>query len=246
MASLPNVNIQDPEKYNLDKRQQNPQPHTTVRANIFPDVNHRPRFSHQARRAVLAKGIFDVLFSLTVLFLPSLSYTEILPKMISKITGLQFVPWQQHPTLGALIMGCAFSAFTAGQTESDDAFRVVAALNGAFAITGLLICTFMRSYANSFLLIASLQDILWFLVIQRAGGYGVLDCLGLSQRGMYILEEKLSREVRQQKARLAEKIEHNRHRQGDEHHHHHDADEHHAHHHADEHHIREEVNKAGL
>lgn len=72
----------------------------------------------------------------------------------------------------------------------------LAAFNGAFALTGLLTCFFSPyHYGSTFLLLTSLQDVFWYTAIVRAGGFGFADCLGVSTRGLYVIEERLSRDV---------------------------------------------------
>lgn len=44
--------------------------------------------SERARRIVLAKGIFDILLSLSVVFAPMLIYDGPLQAIVSKLTGL--------------------------------------------------------------------------------------------------------------------------------------------------------------
>lgn len=128
------------------------------------------------------------------------------------------VSWAQDPaglaSFAALVMGRGFAGITAGISESDDAYRTVgmlyrlpfiqiyliapslAALNGSFALTGFLICLVSPyKYGSSFLLLVSAQDILWFAALVHYGDFGCMDCLGLSTRGLCVIEERLSRDV---------------------------------------------------
>ncbi|TFK34356.1 hypothetical protein BDQ12DRAFT_763620 [Crucibulum laeve] len=141
--------------------------------------------TEKARRIVMAKGIFDVFLSLSLIFFPSLLYDGPVPATISQVTGLPKPSWEADPGaaygLASLIMGAAFCGITAGQSWSPDAHKALATLNGVFALTGLIGCILSpQKFGSSFLLLASAQDVFWFSAIVKAGGYGVLDTLGLA------------------------------------------------------------------
>ena len=110
-------------------------------------------------------------------------------------------------------MGCGFAGISAGESTSDDAYKVVgtsyfhlnsvvpgsdrlrrlAALNGVFAFMALLGCLLRpHAYGSSFLLIAGLQDVAWFYAITRAGGYPILDTIGLNTSKVKAEADKLA------------------------------------------------------
>lgn len=83
--------------------------------------------------------------------------------------------------LASLIMGCGMAGIVAAESTSDAAYKTVAALNGVFATMGIIgSILHPHSYGSSFLFLASLQDVFWFLAITTAGGYPILETLGLS------------------------------------------------------------------
>lgn len=141
--------------------------------------------SAAAQKIVLAKGIFDVFLSLSLIFFPSLLYDGPIPKALSFVTGLSKANWDRDTSsafaLSSLIMGCGFAGIVAGESTSDDAYKVVAALNGVFAVMSLIGSVLHpHKFGSSFLFLAALQDVFWFTAIVRAGNYEVLDTLGLS------------------------------------------------------------------
>lgn len=99
-------------------------------------------------------------------------------------------------------MGCGFAGIVAGESTSDDAYKVVgtshlpsvlhtiisilffplvAALNGIFALMALIGSVLHPTkFGSSFLFLASLQDVFWFFAIVRAGNFGVLETIGIS------------------------------------------------------------------
>ncbi|KAF8155413.1 hypothetical protein B0H34DRAFT_798603 [Crassisporium funariophilum] len=164
----------------------------------------------RARKITFAKGVFDVFLALSLMFFPSLLYDGPITYMISKVTGLATPNWDKDPSaafgLGSLIMGCALAGIKAGQTDSEEAHKTVAALNGGFALTGLLVTLFApHRYRSSFLLLASLQDVFWSSAIMRAGGYGFADTMGLTSPSITHLEERVGRQVRQGKETFQDK-----------------------------------------
>ena len=50
--------------------------------------NNNEKKQNRARRIVLAKGAFDFLFALSIMFLPKLAYDGIVPALVAKYTGL--------------------------------------------------------------------------------------------------------------------------------------------------------------
>ncbi|TEB25404.1 hypothetical protein FA13DRAFT_1637444 [Coprinellus micaceus] len=148
------------------------------------DPTYKPH-SVTAQKIVLAKGFFDVFLSLSLVFFPSLLYDGPVPKALSYVTPLSQANWDQDTSsayaLGSLIMGCGFAGIVAGESTSDDAYKVVAALNGIFALMGLIGSVLHPTkFGSSFLFLASLQDVFWFFAIVRAGNFGVLETIGLS------------------------------------------------------------------
>ncbi|KAF8972044.1 hypothetical protein BDZ97DRAFT_2054202 [Flammula alnicola] len=188
---------------------------TPAKKDIQHDMHHcdhsAQHHSTAARKIVLANGVFNVLLALSIMFFPILFYDGPLASTISKVTGLHTPSWSKDPTsaygVAALIMGCAFSGLTAGQSKSNDAYRTVAALNGAFAFTGFIVCFFSaHKFGSSFLLLASLQDVVWYASIVHAGGFGFMDSLGLSTRGLYALEECLAHDITKREDQGSEEI----------------------------------------
>lgn len=55
----------------------------------------------------------------------------------------------------------------------------LAALNGMFALAGILGCVLVPRLASSALAFAAAQDVFWFFAVVFTGGYGVLDTIGL-------------------------------------------------------------------
>ncbi|PPQ91846.1 hypothetical protein CVT25_000782 [Psilocybe cyanescens] len=162
--------------------------------------HHQHHHSTAARKLVLTKGALDIFVSLSLILFPSFFMDGPLTSAVYNLTGIPAASWAQDhsgtATLSALVMGCGFAGITAGQSESDDGYRVVAALNGAFALTGFLICLLSpHKYGSVFLLFMSIQDIVWYALIVHFGSFGPMDSLGLSTRGLYVLEERLSRDV---------------------------------------------------
>ncbi|KAF5309137.1 hypothetical protein D9619_012803 [Psilocybe cf. subviscida] len=156
------------------------------------------RHSGHARKVVFVKGIFDILLAISVMFFPTFAYNGPVGSTAAKLTGLRNPDWAAEAdsafAIASLIMGAGVAAFTACQSESNCAYRTIAAFNGAFALTGLMTCFFSpHHYGSTFLLLASLQDVFWYTAIVRAGGFGFADCLGVSTRGLYVIEERLSR-----------------------------------------------------
>ncbi|KAH9478948.1 hypothetical protein JR316_0009411 [Psilocybe cubensis] len=177
---------------------------------------HHHHYSVPARKLVFTKGILDILVSLFLLFFPSFFLDGPLTSAVYNLTGIPAASWgQDHAgvaSLSALVMGCGFAGITAGQTASDDGYRVVAALNGAFAIAGFIICLLSpHKYGSVFLLFMSIQDIIWYAAIVHAGSFGPLDSLGLSSRGLCVLEERLSRDVLRRKAEFDARHGHGHH-----------------------------------
>ncbi|KAJ3519717.1 hypothetical protein NMY22_g13074 [Coprinellus aureogranulatus] len=147
------------------------------------DPTYNPH-SVAAQKIVLAKGFFDVFLSLSLIFFPSLLYDGPIPKALSFVTGLSKASWEADTNaafaLSSLIMGCGFAGIVAGESTSDDAYKVVAALNGIFALmalTGSILHP--HKFGSSFLFIAGLQDVFWFTAIVKAGGFDVLETLGV-------------------------------------------------------------------
>ncbi|KAJ3508723.1 hypothetical protein NMY22_g16522 [Coprinellus aureogranulatus] len=147
------------------------------------DPTYKPH-SVAAQKIVLAKGFFDVFLSLSLIFFPSLLYDGPIPKALSFVTGLSKASWEADTNaafaLSSLIMGCGFAGIVAGESTSDDAYKVVAALNGIFALmalTGSILHP--HKFGSSFLFIAGLQDVFWFTAIVKAGGFDVLETLGI-------------------------------------------------------------------
>ncbi|TFK18339.1 hypothetical protein FA15DRAFT_261543 [Coprinopsis marcescibilis] len=159
---------------------------------------HRGPHSAKAQKIVFIKGIFDVFLSLSPLFFPSLLYDGPLSKVVSMITTLRQPSWEGDTSsvyaLSALIMGAGFAGICAAESTHDDAYKVIATLNGVFAVMCLLGCILdPHKYGSTFLLLAGLQDVAWFWAIVEAGGYGVLDTLGLSFRSIRREVDRIAR-----------------------------------------------------
>jgi len=72
-----------------------------------------------------------------------------------------------------------------------------AVLNAAFACTGLASCLFSPGkLGSSFLLLASLQDLVWFFLIVGAGGFTAGEAFGLNKavEKVHKKKEQLERE----------------------------------------------------
>ncbi|KAF4613301.1 hypothetical protein D9613_011201 [Agrocybe pediades] len=156
--------------------------------------------STSARQLVFANGIINFLFGLSVMFMPQIFHDGKVARFISRVSGLASPIWETNPSsafdVAILMMGFAFAAVTAGQSDSNDAYRSVAALNGASGIAGLLTCILSpHTYGSTFLLFTSVQNLLWYALIVHVGEFGHMDCLGLSTRGLYVIEERLARDV---------------------------------------------------
>ncbi|XP_006461344.1 hypothetical protein AGABI2DRAFT_118243 [Agaricus bisporus var. bisporus H97] len=182
--------------------------------------NNNEKKQNRARRIVLAKGAFDFLFALSIMFLPKLAYDGIVPALVAKYTGLQFVFRDRDPGgvyfLASLIMGCAFAALSAGMSAQEDAHKTVATLNGMFAYFGLLGCIFSpKSFGSSVLLLASLQDVAWFFMIVLGGGYSVADTLGLKNALGKLKEKK--REINAERERRKTKKQQEQGQHGEKH-----------------------------
>jgi hypothetical protein len=106
--------------------------------------------SVEAQKLVMAKGIFDVFLSLSLVFFPSLLYDGPLTKAISAVTTLvcacvseignsadrmdsmQPTPSWELDTgsaygLASLIMGAGVAGICAGESTSDDAYKIIGA-----------------------------------------------------------------------------------------------------------------------
>jgi hypothetical protein len=171
--------------------------------NVVSSRTNGRSHSVEAQKLVMVKGIFDVFLSLSLVFFPSLLYDGPLTKAVSAVTTLPTPSWELDTGsaygLASLIMGAGVAGICAGESASDDAYKIIATLNGVFAATGLLGCIFSpHKFGSSFLLVACLQDVFWFTAITKAGNYGVLDTLGLSTRSIQKEHEKLLQRDRQQ------------------------------------------------
>ncbi|KAF9038030.1 hypothetical protein BJ165DRAFT_1531925 [Panaeolus papilionaceus] len=145
--------------------------------------------SRKAQKVVFAKGLFDVGLSLSLLFFPSLLYDGLLATVVSKLTALPLLDSHQDPqsafALAALIMGAGIAGIAAAESSSDDAFKVIATLNGVFAGISLMGCLLSPyNFGSSFLLLAGLQDVFWFFSIISAGKYDPLETLGISWKAV--------------------------------------------------------------
>ncbi|KAJ2931900.1 hypothetical protein H1R20_g5197, partial [Candolleomyces eurysporus] len=90
-------------------------------------------------------------------------------------------------------MGCGWAGISAGESTSDDAYKVVATLNGIFALMSLIGCVLHpHMYGSSFLFLAGLQDVFWFYAIVSAGNYDVLETIGISPKRIRKEADKLA------------------------------------------------------
>jgi len=159
--------------------------------NVFQrttDPNNPPH-SVAAQRIVFMKGVFDVFLSLSLIFFPSFVFDGYVPTIVSGLTTLPKFHWEADSqtafALSSLIMGCGIAGISAGESTSDNAYKVIAALNGAFAGMSLLGCIlFPHKFGSSFLFLAGLQDVFWSSMIMRAGNYGLMDTFGLSVKAI--------------------------------------------------------------
>ncbi|PPR00379.1 hypothetical protein CVT24_004441 [Panaeolus cyanescens] len=170
--------------------------------------------SRKAQRVVFAKGVFDVVLSLSLVFVPWLLYDGWISRMVSKATMLPLADSRSEPhsafALASLIMGAGVAGIAAAESSSDDAFKVMATLNGVFAFIALSGCLLSpQTFGSSFLLLAGLQDVVWFASIVKAGRYDPLETLGLSWKAvsreegaMKRREEREVHKERREKARL--------------------------------------------
>lgn len=82
-----------------------------------------------------------------------------------------------------------------------------ATLNGMFAYFGLLGCLFSpKRFGSSVLLLASLQDVLWFWLIINAGGYTVAETLGMKNAAERLKAKK--KEIQAQEEQRKSEREH--------------------------------------
>ncbi|KAJ3572698.1 hypothetical protein NP233_g2909 [Leucocoprinus birnbaumii] len=147
------------------------------------ETDHARRAEH-ARYVVLLKGASNIFMALGIMFLPIAVYDGPIPAFVSKMTGLQFIYRDADPggtfALAALIMAAGVAALSAGMSHYEDAYKVIATMNAAFAYIGLLACIFSpKKFGSSVLLLGALQDVVWFLMIINAGGYTMSETFGM-------------------------------------------------------------------
>ncbi|EAU87336.2 hypothetical protein CC1G_02095 [Coprinopsis cinerea okayama7 len=154
--------------------------------------------SSKAQRIVFIKGVFDLFLAASLVWMPGLLYDGPISGFVSAVTTLPKPNWEMDTGnaygLASLILGAGMAGICAAESTSDDAYKVIATLNGVFAAAGLLGCIFSpHKFGSSFLLLAALQDVFWFFTIVNAGGYGVLETLGLSAKAVVNEEERLAK-----------------------------------------------------
>ncbi|KAF9443414.1 hypothetical protein P691DRAFT_797420 [Macrolepiota fuliginosa MF-IS2] len=159
--------------------------------------------SDRARYVVLAKGMLDGMVALSIMFFPAVIYDGPVAAVISKFTGLQFIYRDADPggayAIASLVMGCAFAAISAGMSKHEDAYKVIATMNGVFAYCALLGCWFSpKRYGSSVLLLAAVQSAFWFFLIAAVGGYTMIDTLGWRTAA-----DKLKKKVHEAKGQCA-------------------------------------------